>query len=216
MHHHEEPMSAPHDDFLERILRPLRQPEMLPPDFEARLMASIRAETTAVFPIYAQRERTRAWWRRPRAFEASPLAMLGMAAGFAGLVVLGTLAGANRLQSAPAVAAVAVPDTVHVVRFVFAAPDAHAVALVGDFNGWSAESTPLVPTGDGGVWSVSLPLGRGEHEYAFIVDGQRWVADPGARTIAGEFDTPSSVVAVGTPRCSAGDTGPTRATSCAS
>lgn len=213
MLHHEESMSAPHEEFLERIVVPLRQPETLAPDFDSRVMASIRAETTAVFPIFAHRERPRAWWHRPRAFEASPLAMLGMAAGFAGLIVLGTLAGANR--PAPS-AAIAVADTVHVVRFVFAAPEAQAVSLVGDFNGWSAESTPLTRDGHGGVWSVSLPLERGEHEYAFIIDGQRWVADPAAPTITGEFDTPSSIVAVGTPGCSAGDTGPARETSCAS
>jgi hypothetical protein len=197
-------MSAPHDDFLERVIRPLRQPETLAPDFDARLMASVHAETKAIYPMFAQKEPDRPWLRRPRAFEASPLAMLAMAAGFAGLVALGTLTGASYLSPSPQ-AALAAPDTVHVVRFVIAAPDARAVALVGDFNGWSAESTPLVPTGRGGVWSVSLPLEKGQHEYAFIVDGKRWVADPAAPTIAGEFDTPSSVVAVGTARCSAAD-----------
>lgn len=216
MHHHEEPMSAPHDDFLERVVRPLRQAETLASDFDARLMASIRAETTSVYPIFKHAGRSRPWWRRPRAFEASPLAMLGIAAGFAGLVVLGTLAGTNPLPSAPAVAAAVTPDTVHVVRFVLAAPDAHTVALVGDFNGWLVKATPLARTGHGGVWSVSVPLGEGAHEYAFIVDGERWVADPAAPTTTGEFDTPSSIIAVGTPGCSAGDTGPTRATPCAS
>lgn len=216
MHHREEPMSAPHDEFLERVVHPLRQPETLAPDFDARLMASIRAQTTAVYPIFAGRERTGAWWRRPRAFEASPLALLGMAAGFAGFVALATLAGTSRLSPAAPVVATGVADTVHVVRFVFAAPDARAVALVGDFNGWSAESTPLAPTGHGGVWSVSLPLGRGEHEYAFIVDGRRWVADPAAPTIAGEFDTPSSIVAVGTSRCSNGDAHAHGTSTCAS
>ena len=208
-------MSAPHDDFLERVVRPLRRPESLAPDFDARLMASIRAETSAVFPIPSQRKGGGTWWRRPRAFEASPLTMLGMAAGFAGLVALATLAGASGLATPSRVAATVAPDTVHVVRFVFAAPDAQAVALVGDFNGWSAGSTPLARTGHGGTWSVSLPLGKGEHEYAFIVDGERWVADPAAPTIAGEFDTPSSIVSVGSPGCSPGDVRSARATPCA-
>lgn len=209
-------MSAPHDDFLERVVRPLRQPETLAPDFDARVMAAIRTETAAVFPIFVRQGRTRGWWHRPRAFEATPLAMLAIAAGFAGLVVLGTLAGASRGSPAPAVAATVPTDTVHVVRFVFRAPEARAVTLVGDFNGWSTESTPLAPTGHGGIWSVSLRLDEGEHEYAFIVDGQRWAADPAAPTVAGEFDTPSSILAVGSSRCRTEDAHSARTRQCAS
>jgi 1,4-alpha-glucan branching enzyme len=50
----------------------------------------------------------------------------------------------------------------------------------------------------GGLWTVTIPLTPGRHRYAFIVDGRRWVPDPGAPRAAGDdFDTPSSVVTVG-------------------
>jgi hypothetical protein len=42
---------------------------------------------------------------------------------------------------------------------------------------------------------VRLPAGR--HEYAFLVDGERWVADPNApSSIEDEFGVESSVVTV--------------------
>jgi hypothetical protein len=40
-----------------------------------------------------------------------------------------------------------------------------------------------------------MPPGR--HEYAFIVDGKRWTADPFAPPRSDEFDTSSSVIVVG-------------------
>jgi 1,4-alpha-glucan branching enzyme len=90
-----------------------------------------------------------------------------------------------------------VHDTVNVVRFVFVG-DARSVALVGDFNAWSGDATPLATAGTDRTWSVSVPLARGRHEYAFIVDGKRWVADPFAPATSDEFNTSSSVITVGT------------------
>jgi hypothetical protein len=40
-----------------------------------------------------------------------------------------------------------------------------------------------------------LPAGR--HEYAFLVDGERWVTDPSAATQRDEFGQESSVVRIG-------------------
>jgi 1,4-alpha-glucan branching enzyme len=45
------------------------------------------------------------------------------------------------------------------------APDARAIALIGDFNGWDRESHPLV-RGDEGVWELVLP-------EAALTHGQR-------------------------------------------
>jgi hypothetical protein len=44
---------------------------------------------------------------------------------------------------------------------------------------------------------VSIALTPGRHEYAFVVDGERWVADPFALTTRDEFGQESSVVRVG-------------------
>jgi 1,4-alpha-glucan branching enzyme len=71
------------------------------------------------------------------------------------------------------------------------------VELVGDFNQWAKGTTRLEPTGAPGVWAVSLPLTAGRHEYAFIVNGSRWMADPLALKSSDDFGTESSVIRVG-------------------
>jgi 1,4-alpha-glucan branching enzyme len=91
-------------------------------------------------------------------------------------------------------------DTIHVVRFVLVAPGARHVTLVGDFNAWAKESTPLVAAAVEGVWSVSVPLLPGRHEYAFVVDGERWVVDPMAAAVTDDFGTETSIVTVGSDR----------------
>ncbi|MCE2803546.1 MAG: isoamylase early set domain-containing protein [Gemmatimonadetes bacterium] len=57
-------------------------------------------------------------------------------------------------------------------QFVFEAPAAQSVALVGDFNGWVPTAAPLVRLRSG-VWTVTVPLMPGRHVYAFLVDGAR-------------------------------------------
>ena len=62
------------------------------------------------------------------------------------------------------------------VRFVLVAPEAKQVSLAGTFNQWDARATPLVRAGN--VWTATLTLPAGQHQYAFVVDGARWVPDP--------------------------------------
>lgn len=171
------------EEFAAIVAKPLRAPVKVEAGFDARVMAQIAAE--AVTP----------WWRR-RSIALSPLGGLAIAAGFGALMVLGGVGLGRSLQPAtPAVAQAA--DTVHVVRFVFSAPGAQSVALAGDFNGWSRERTPLEEMDGSGQWSVTVPLPAGRHEYAFVVDGERWVADPFATASRDEFGQESSVLRVG-------------------
>lgn len=52
-----------------------------------------------------------------------------------------------------------------------------SVALAGTFNGWSTDKTPMRdPDGDG-TYEVTLELGRGQHQYKFVVNGDVWVHD---------------------------------------
>ena len=37
------------------------------------------------------------------------------------------------------------------------------------------------------MWSITVPLTQGVHDYAFVVDGQQWVADPYAPQIGDGF-----------------------------
>jgi 1,4-alpha-glucan branching enzyme len=83
-----------------------------------------------------------------------------------------------------------------VVRFVLYAPGAHRVAVAGTFNQWDPNAVLLVPAGASGVWTTTLALPVGQHQYAFVVDGARWVADPGAPAVNDGFGRRNSVMAV--------------------
>lgn len=66
------------------------------------------------------------------------------------------------------------------VRYVFRveAGNAKEVCLAGDFNKWRVCDAPLERVGEE-VWSVTVDLPPGRHEYMFVIDGQ-WVTDPHA------------------------------------
>ena len=135
------------------------------------------------------------------------MAGLALAAGIAGIIAVSGIAIGSRISRvAPASAnagVTAARDTVQVVRFVFVDPSAKRVELVGDFNEWAKGTTELSHSGAPGVWTVSVPLSPGRHEYAFIINGSRWVADPFAPKSSDDFGTESSVIRVGTPANSA-------------
>lgn len=82
------------------------------------------------------------------------------------------------------------------VRFVLVAPDAHQVTVAGTFNQWDAAATPLVRSGTSGVWTATLSLPAGEHQYAFVVDGARWIPDPNAPAVDDGFGRRNSVLAL--------------------
>lgn len=65
-----------------------------------------------------------------------------------------------------------------VAQFVARFPEARSVAVVGPFNDWSPEATPLRDDDRDGVWNADVILPVGQHEYMFVVDGARWVSDP--------------------------------------
>src|SRR6266581_1252572 len=58
------------------------------------------------------------------------------------------------------------------------------------------DAAPLRPAGTNGVWATTLAVPIGQHQYAFIVDGERWVADPRAPAVDDGFGRRNSVVAV--------------------
>ncbi len=83
------------------------------------------------------------------------------------------------------------------VRFEFTVPShARRVALVGDFNGWDERATPMVQRGDDGAWSARVPLPPGRHQYAFVVDGTRWLVDPLAPQVPDGGYGPTNAVIV--------------------
>jgi len=64
------------------------------------------------------------------------------------------------------------------VRFVLVAPEASSVWLAADFNGWSPNGYELKRSSNG-AWEIRVPLKKGKaYAYNFIIDGERWIADP--------------------------------------
>jgi AMP-activated protein kinase-like protein len=184
------------DPVVQRVAGALGAPERFGDDFEQTLIEAIRADRTLRKPLPRRAAPlSPAWWAAPAPLRVSPLASLAMAASIAAVAILGTLQLAPGRGSQTTVAR-SVHDTVTFVRFVFVG-QARSVTLVGDFNGWGGETTPLTRS-TSGAWTVSVPMPNGRHEYAFIVDGTRWTPDPLAQTSSDDFDTKSSIISVGT------------------
>jgi len=185
--------------FVEQVAARLRAAEYAHPSFERRLMENVRIEGSALYPVRVSSNAS--WWRTPRVVRLSPLTGLAMAAGISAIIALSGIALGSRISARwPASTQTAQlnarNETVQLVRFVFADASATRVELVGDFNEWTRGTTQLKPSGAPGVWTVSVPLSPGQHEYAFIINGSRWVADPLAAKSSDDFGTESSVIRV--------------------
>jgi hypothetical protein len=91
------------------------------------------------------------------------------------------------------VAASAVEGRVMVV-FRLDAPGVQGVRLAGDFTDWVPG--PALTEVSPGVWSTAVPVDLGIHDYAFVVDGTRWVPDPLAEQVDDGFGGSNSRGAV--------------------
>jgi len=63
--------------------------------------------------------------------------------------------------------------------------EASNVQLAGSFTNWEPAYAlnQMAP----GVWTITVPLSQGVHDYAFVVDGQQWIPDPYAPRINDGF-----------------------------
>jgi hypothetical protein len=92
-------------------------------------------------------------------------------------------------------AAPVAPRTVDVGFSVFQ-PQARAVSVCGEFNGWSAKANPMKLRGEG-LWQTVVALKPGRYQYKFVVDGE-WMPDPEAKqNVGNSFGTLNSVVEAG-------------------
>lgn len=188
-------MNRDDEEFLERMAEPLRVPVEASAGFEARVMAVVRQP---------ERAGALAWVVRPRVLRLSPLAGLAAAAGIAVAVLALDRAGEERAAPQVATIAPATPasaaaaDTVKLVQFMLVAPNASTVSVVGDFNDWDPTATPLREAADAGVWTITVPLAAGRHQYVFMVNGTLWTPDPAAPlAVEDSFGMPNSVITVG-------------------
>jgi 1,4-alpha-glucan branching enzyme len=86
------------------------------------------------------------------------------------------------------------------VALVFEQANATSVSVVGDFNAWNPNATPMERIGSRGPWSATVLAKPGRHTYAFLVDGTTLVADPLAPAVTStDFGGNASVMMVRTP-----------------
>jgi len=91
------------------------------------------------------------------------------------------------------------PDAAHsngkvFVQFRLDASRASEVRLAGSFTGWKPAYT--LQQVSPGVWSIVVPLEPGVHDYAFVVDGGEWIADPTAPVVDDGFGGVNSRLSV--------------------
>ena len=65
-----------------------------------------------------------------------------------------------------------------IAQFVGRFPGARSVEVVGSFTDWRPGAVVLRDDDHDGIWRASIVLPVGQHEYMFVVDGERWVTDP--------------------------------------
>lgn len=173
-----------------------RRVEAVPvPDLSARVMAALPAPA----PRTAAWRRVAAWLWTPRPVVFAFRPAYGLAGALAVLVALPFLPDAVPAPARPGgVVPVQVvaerPAPPVYVQFRLEANDADRVALAGTFTGWEPrvalrETTP-------GVWTALVPLRPGVHDYAFVVDGERWVADPAAPQVDDSFGGTNSRISL--------------------
>ena len=84
------------------------------------------------------------------------------------------------------------------VRFSVWAPNARAVSVVGDWNGWQPDAHPLEAQASSGVWAADVVGAEAGHCYKFVITGGdgvlSWRADPMARRAERPPATASVVV----------------------
>ena len=102
--------------------------------------------------------------------------VLSVAAAAAAAVILGAsifLAGFSvDNRAAP------YPGGPRAVTFVIDAPEAKSVHLVGDFNQWALNGTPMQRVGNS--WQATLKLEAGQYAYQIVLDKADWICDPSA------------------------------------
>lgn len=149
-------------------------------------LAPSRDFTAQVMHRIEHRRAAPSWRKRLLDYLFAPHTMrwnfAGMAAAFS--MVIAVVLGLQMLPqvepTAPVAANAAAPVAANTVsvRFELYAPQAQQVALAGNFNNWLPR-IPLRQRTDG-RWIAEVQLPPGSYEYAFVLNGQDWVADPRA------------------------------------
>ncbi len=141
---------------------------MPPVSVASRVMAEIR-QNPAPVQSEGPARRLISWLGGGRAvtLRLRPVWTLALAAGLATVLLLPWSNGGPTPGVAQGIA-----------NFVGHFPGARSVEVVGSFNDWSRGTLHLSDDDHDGIWHGAAVLPAGPHEYMFVVDGERWVADP--------------------------------------
>jgi hypothetical protein len=176
------------DRLLEATARYSERLETPGSEVDRAVMAAIGARATE------ERESLWGWLVNPHVFRVRPALA---AAAMVVLVVAGVLGGSLRERAPAATESAALPSTI-LVRFELVAPTADRVSLAGSFNDWLPDGVQLTKNPDTGVWTGTVPLRPGEHQYMFVIDGAEWIPDPDAHAQVDDgFGQTNSVIVVG-------------------
>jgi hypothetical protein len=133
----------------------------------SRVMAEVRLGAAAAHRDNVARRMVR-WLGQPVTVRLRPVWTLALAAGLAAVLLVPW-----GLNSGPT------PGVAQgIANFVGHFPGARSVEVVGSFNDWSRGMLHLSDNDGDGIWHAEAVLPAGQHEYMFVVDGERWVPDP--------------------------------------
>ena len=127
----------------------------------------------------------RLWAPRRVELQWRPGYALVAAAAVILLIVLLPYGRRTPAAAPPSRAAVSNVDPRLYVQFRLEAADAMDVRLAGSFTNW--QPSYALHQASPGVWTITVPLSAGVHDYVFVVDGQRWIADPYAPQVDDGF-----------------------------
>jgi hypothetical protein len=200
-------VSDEQDETIGRISAALRPLPEVDPSARARVLVAVAAERERDRRSAVRLLPRRVWWASGAGLAAAALAAFLLRGGAAGSGRDGQLVGGAARPPAtnagPAVLVRRAPVDAAVrqsVQFVFRAPRANRVSVVGDFTGWNPDSAVMTRDAASGLWSVTLALLPGRHVYAFLLDDSLWVRDPRAPAAPdADFGRPGSVLLVGRP-----------------
>ena len=124
------------------------------------------------------------WWKKLRRQLQTPITITPMriaqlsAGAVAVMLVAMVFLNQNQDRNDATLILNRTAQTGKVVLFTLDMPHASNVELIGSFNQWTPEGYRMVRDEQRGVWKLSVPLGSGRYEYAFLIDGEMVVPDP--------------------------------------
>lgn len=156
------------DTTIRRAVRAMPDEEP-PAGFSARVMTDLKPKKMSLMTRFSL------WLTGPKSLTFTPMQAIPVAACAVLLLVFGVFS----MQPG------SVPGNdirLSTVRFVLndTARNARTVSVIGSFNEWNADQSVMLYDEKSGTWTLEATLPPGDHEYVFLVDGEKLVPDPKA------------------------------------